>query len=380
MLRIPGRIPIVIHPFFWVLIFFIGWLNTLTFAGTVIWMAIITISILVHEYGHALIGLMFFQEAQIELVGFGGLTARRGPKLKLWQEFFVVLGGPLAGLLLFVLALFLSWSVGQESWALYSALRVAIYVNLFWSVFNLIPVMPLDGGHLLRIVLEGFFGFRGIKISLFLGVIFALFMSLFFFMTRNIITGALFAMLSFESYRSWRFHYSMTSSDRDDEVTKIFDEANKDLDAGRLEDAFDGFSKVREKTQRGLSHVISTVKTAHILKEWGNSKEAFNILVSVKKKLPKDAFPLLHRLAGENRDFTTVSEVANETFRLEPSAEVAFTNAKSCGYFGDVRATIGWLECAMREDMEITEELLEDDVFKSVEENSDFIDFKKRLK
>ena len=34
----------------------------------------------------------------------------------------------------------------------------------------------------------------------------------------------------------------------------------------------------------------------------------------------------------------------------------------------------------MREDMEITEELLEDDVFKSVEENSDFIDFKKRLK
>jgi stage IV sporulation protein FB len=379
MLRIPGRIPIVIHPFFWVMAFLIGWLNTMSLSGTAIWVVIITISVLVHEYGHALMGLVFSQEAQIELIGFGGLTVRKGPSLKLWQEFLVVLSGPVAGVLLFLCALFLSWGVGQENWVVYSALRIMLYINLVWSFFNLIPVMPLDGGHLLRIVLEGVLGFRGVRISLFLGIVFALAMSAWFFLHQVIMPGALFAMLSFESYRSWRYHYGMTAADRNESIKKIFNEATRDMDAGRYEDAFDGFSKVREGAQRGMFHILATACTAEILKKWGNVKEAMNILVPVKRALPKEFYPLLHSLAAVNRDFATVAEVANETFRLESTAEVAFVNAKASGFTGDVRAAVGWLKCAVREGMNLTLDLLDDEVFEKISDNSEFIDFKRTL-
>ena len=179
MLNISGRVPIVIHPFFWVLAFFIGWVNTFTFSGTVIWMVVILISVLVHEMGHALMGLSFGQKARIELVGFGGMTVREGPKLKLWQEFLVVFCGPFAGIALFLSALYLSEVIPERFHVFYMALRITALVNLFWSVFNLIPVLPLDGGHLMRIALEGAFGYRGVKISLFLGILLAMALAFF---------------------------------------------------------------------------------------------------------------------------------------------------------------------------------------------------------
>src|SRR4051812_20886609 len=106
MIRIPGSIPISIYPFFWLLAVGIGWINTFNILGTSIWIGIIFVSVLVHEYGHALTAIFFGQKAQIDLVAMGGITQRHGSKLKLWQDFIIVLNGPLAGLCLGLLALF----------------------------------------------------------------------------------------------------------------------------------------------------------------------------------------------------------------------------------------------------------------------------------
>lgn len=123
--------------------------------------AVVFGSVLVHELGHAFAARAFrLGPIDITLHGFGGLTryARApGPK----QGIFVTLAGPLAGLALGVvalpLALFLTGLPGSL------ADRMATF-NLFWSLFNLLPMYPLDGGSVLGYVLALFMpahvGFR----------------------------------------------------------------------------------------------------------------------------------------------------------------------------------------------------------------------------
>ena len=166
MIRIPGKIPIIIHPLFWLLAIFIGWMSTFTLTGTLLAVLVIVISVLFHEFGHALTGMAFQQTVRIELAAFGGFTYRQGRKLKLWEEFIVVLNGPMAGLSLGVLA-WLCWHfLAIENAALLFVMKFTALVNFFWTVINLVPVLPLDGGHLLSIILEGIFGFKGVKMAI----------------------------------------------------------------------------------------------------------------------------------------------------------------------------------------------------------------------
>jgi stage IV sporulation protein FB len=209
MISIPGRIPIHIHPFFWLLIFMIGWLNTADLGegramASAIWGVVILVSILIHEYGHAFTALMFGQEAEISLVALGGVTKRQGPDLSRWKEFFIVLNGPIAGFALFILSYQLLFLIGGGKWPVITyALKVAWEVNLFWTLLNLVPVLPLDGGQLLRILLEGALGFRGLKATLAISIFLAVLIGLYFFSIGQLLIGALFLMMAFESYRAW---------------------------------------------------------------------------------------------------------------------------------------------------------------------------------
>jgi hypothetical protein len=74
MIEIPGRIPLAIHPFFWVFAALIGWMNSQTILGTLIWVGIIVVSVVVHEFGHAITAVLFKQKARIQLIALGGVT------------------------------------------------------------------------------------------------------------------------------------------------------------------------------------------------------------------------------------------------------------------------------------------------------------------
>ena len=145
MIVIPGPIPIAIHPFFWLFAAMIGWLNSGSFYGTLIWVGIIVVSVLIHEFGHALTAVFFRQKARIQLIALGGVTTFDGPKLKFWQQFLITLNGPVFGFLLFLAAtLLLQWKIASPVW--YGILKTTQLANLFWTVVNLLPVLPLDGG------------------------------------------------------------------------------------------------------------------------------------------------------------------------------------------------------------------------------------------
>jgi Zn-dependent protease len=116
------------------------------------WIAVVFSSILVHEMGHAFAAQRFqLTPIAITLHGFGGLTSHRRSN-RAWKDLVVSLAGPGAGLLLGCFALLLYWKVPAGGIGA-TVVRQVMYVNIFWSLFNLLPLSPLDGGKALSAVL-----------------------------------------------------------------------------------------------------------------------------------------------------------------------------------------------------------------------------------
>ena len=111
-------------------------------------------SILVHELGHALVATRIFGlgPAAILLHGFGGVTRFRPPK-KSWHAFVTALAGPSAGLLLGLVAVVIAL-VAPVPDRVAGFLDVIATINIFWSLFNLLPMLPLDGGAMLLHALQ----------------------------------------------------------------------------------------------------------------------------------------------------------------------------------------------------------------------------------
>lgn len=113
------------------------------------WMALVTISVLVHEGGHVAALRAFGIRSEVTLMWLGGLTTGdEHARLSPWRSIAVSVAGPAAGLslgLLIELTLFASegrfvvW-LATASWL----------VNIWWSLLNLLPITPLDGGHVVR--------------------------------------------------------------------------------------------------------------------------------------------------------------------------------------------------------------------------------------
>jgi Zn-dependent protease len=146
-------IPVRIHWTFWLVAVIMG-MNGGGAVSLVMWVLAVFISILVHELGHALTAKAMAPKARqwIVLYSFGGL-AMSTAKLRRPQRILQVAAGPLAGLMLGVISLIAYKALeGTQaiSTPLAAFLNAMMFINFIWSVFNLVPVLPLDGGHISR--------------------------------------------------------------------------------------------------------------------------------------------------------------------------------------------------------------------------------------
>ncbi len=377
MITFPGKIPISIRPLFWLIAFFIGWVWTLTLVGSLLAVGVIFISVLFHEFGHALTAVAFKQKARIELAAFGGFTYREGEKLKLYKEFLVVLNGPLAGFLLFLGAYAIFRNVTISNPYLFFVVRFTFVANLFWTIMNLVPVLPLDGGHLLSIVLEAIFGFRGVKIAIITGIVVAIAISITFFILKMYLIGALFLILTFESFRSLRYYKIFTEKDRDNTLQQRIKEAELAIDRGQHLVAEGKLQEVREKTQEGILYTVATQQLAAIYRSQEKFKEAYELLLPIRKTLSGENLALLHFLAYMNEDYKMVIEIANRCFQDNPSADTALINALAYGVLKKAEPAIGWLECAAREGLTSVKEAASREEFDPIREMPSFQSFLK---
>ena len=136
---------------FWLVAGLIGYLNTHNLIGTCVWISVIFISVLVHELGHAIVAYWLGLFPRIELIAFGGLTRYAPGNLSLGKQFLIVVAGPLCGIFLFLVSFFLLQHVSFQSYFIMNFFELLLGVNLFWTAANFIPVLPLDGGQMLRI-------------------------------------------------------------------------------------------------------------------------------------------------------------------------------------------------------------------------------------
>jgi Zn-dependent protease len=119
------------------------------------WIAVVLVSVLLHELGHALAFRYFGQSPSIELHGMGGHT-RGSAGLTPGQDIIVSLAGPALGLVLGGLIYAVSYFVPAVHSSQYVSVVIGdlIWVNVGWGVLNLLPILPLDGGRVLIAVLR----------------------------------------------------------------------------------------------------------------------------------------------------------------------------------------------------------------------------------
>ena len=136
-----------------------GYHRDVTLIEMVLWLVITPIAVLVHELGHAVLARAAGAQPEIALAGFGGVTTYTPPKpLSRARSIGISLAGPGIGLVLGVALIAVRHSLGDSviyaSWQYY-ALKFGIWTCIAWSVFNLLPVLPLDGGQAMRELLPG---------------------------------------------------------------------------------------------------------------------------------------------------------------------------------------------------------------------------------
>jgi Zn-dependent protease len=153
-----------------------------------VWVACAFVSILVHELGHVIAGRIFGEPSNIVLYSMGGLAIGQFGRLARWQRILVYAAGPAAGLLLFAFVQFglprlidaYDFTLRINRWYFMLANRsrlleggepvaglpgFLIIQNLFWSLFNLIPIIPLDGGQIMRDIVTGVFRRNGLRLA-----------------------------------------------------------------------------------------------------------------------------------------------------------------------------------------------------------------------
>lgn len=137
-----------------------------------IWIAVVFVSILVHELGHAFAVRGQGGEASIELYSLGGLTHHEHQgRLTNAQNAWISFAGPLAGFALGGLAYLIGavQAVGNNA-LLHELQRQLLWVNIAWGLLNLLPMLPLDGGHIMQSALNALTRGKGDRPALYVSM------------------------------------------------------------------------------------------------------------------------------------------------------------------------------------------------------------------
>jgi stage IV sporulation protein FB len=175
--------PVRIEWMFWVLCVVLG-MDYLEVPGPeglgyfLIMTAVVLGSILWHELGHAWARKHYRAPwSEITLYGFGGLCSGPGPsgrgRFTRWESVAIAAAGPGASLILGGLTWLLVFTPGiRDPWIAFFVGRM-LWVNVGWAIFNLLPILPLDGGHIFAGLLGPRHSMRVYQIGLVLAILMA---------------------------------------------------------------------------------------------------------------------------------------------------------------------------------------------------------------
>lgn len=192
--------PVQVQWFFWLITVVMGgglqahtredWIDV------ALWVAVVFISILIHELGHALAARRYGNDSFIVLHGFGGVTVIPNAHFSRDQSIWVSFSGPLAGFILGAITYALKKVVHTDYPGFHTFIEMMLFVNIFWTLVNLLPVMPLDGGQILRELL----GSSRLQIACIIGGVVAVLVAAFAIKIQSVYLALLFGYFAWINF------------------------------------------------------------------------------------------------------------------------------------------------------------------------------------
>jgi stage IV sporulation protein FB len=229
-------VPVRVQPWFWLTILMMS--GTQDTGLALIWLGVCFVSILAHEMGHVFAFRSFGEEAEALLYGWGGLAIPKGKvAMSPLQRVKISLAGPGAGfaLAIAVSAVALAWGARlhlEFHSLVIPSLRASIfpalpdparrmtyyywnvlvndllYVNIYWGLINLLPIYPLDGGQVSRVLFQKKDPIAGIRRSLILSIATGVTLAVIGLLTHSIYLVFLFGILAAGSAQALQAHRS----------------------------------------------------------------------------------------------------------------------------------------------------------------------------
>ncbi|NCF70399.1 MAG: hypothetical protein GWP59_01735 [Chlamydiales bacterium] len=351
-MRFSGPIPVYIYPHFWLIAFLLSFTMNqgvfsdsifLGFISCAIWVFVILSSLLIHEFGHALTAKYFGHQASIEIAGFWGVTKRRGNKISKLKEFFVVLNGPLASFFLYLIS---DGSLGffsNEGELLPNILQAYASINLFWTLTNLLPIYPLDGGQLMKVGIEFFTEEKALRIATFLSMVFGSLVCLVALFYNALPFALIFFFLTFEAYQTFRASKGLVQEDNQDFFQKRLQEAMKIYEEKDYSLARENFSTLRKDLKSGKIYLFASYMLARIYKEEKDWVAALEVLRGIELSLAYEGLVLYQEVLFELKYYEKALSIGRKAFRLSPIKEIAILNAYSAAQLQNVTEAVGWL-------------------------------------
>ncbi len=358
-MNITSNIALYIHPTFWILASFIAWMGSANMLEFGIWVIVVFVSVLAHELGHALMARAFKQRVHIELGPFGGLTVRHGGgSLSKFKEFLVVLMGPLFGFLLAGVALLLL-SITPAKMALLYLLNVTVYANVFWSILNLLPVHPLDGGKLMSIGVEALFGPSSVRYSYLASGLFALLLMVAFFSLGSFLGVILFVLFSFESFHAFFQVKPAYSSSEDQLFVKQLQQAQRLWEQNSGNEAIDQLEKIVMGPFTKQQRLIALELAVDYLLLLHENKKAYSLLWQHVAELSGTLINQMQIASYRLGRFDEALEYGKKAFLEEQNITSAILNGYSCIGLKDIEQAIHWLKAVRRIDIESFKKVLD---------------------
>jgi len=195
------------------------------------WVVVAGVSILVHEMGHALAFRRFGAQPEIVLHGFGGVTtgAAQPPK----RSMAVSVAGPAVGFAVGFAVLLAARAVTPgDSDLLEIVISDLVFVNIVWGVFNLLPILPLDGGNIVAAFLEQATGDTSQRAARIISVVTAAALAVAGLALGQPYVAMVALLFGAQNLRS-------LGADRDQPAYRRLGEAGRELAQGRFREAAD---------------------------------------------------------------------------------------------------------------------------------------------
>lgn len=365
------NIPVRIQPTFWIfLLFFTNFYQDPSIESVIVG-CIMIVSLLVHEYGHALTAVYFGASPTITLEAFGGNASYRNVGISQKQQVIITINGPLFESLLIVLPYYLLESgIFASQYYVEYILYVTMHLNIVWCLLNLIPVDPLDGGHIIRYLLEKKFGEEGYKISLVVGLVSVALVAPYLFFIGRTFFAIFLLMLGFQSYQKLQSHMAQNKVSPFSLYLRGLEAAN----SNDFDEAKKHFKKLLKTKDVQIKH--SAIEgLAKIYFQENKDKKSYELLLNADHALLGEGKSLLCKLAFAQNNHQLVGKYSRDIYTLDPSFETAILNSQAFACMDHPALAGGWIATALQFGAEYhdkVKELLKQATYDSVRHHESF--------